>query len=45
MTPACLRGPRIMPPLPAGRHQATLTGDGIALPPPPAVPVTLVSPS
>jgi hypothetical protein len=37
---ACLPGPR-MPPLPAGHYSAVLVGDGLALPAPVPVAVTL----
>lgn len=41
-TPLCLPGSQQMPPLPAGRYQAVLVGDGhLPLPPPTPVPVTL----
>jgi hypothetical protein len=41
--PACLHGRQIMPPLPPGRYEAVLVGDGqLPLPAPAPVPVTLV---
>jgi len=41
-TPLCLPGRQKMPPLPAGRYQAVLIGDGhLPLPAPAPVPVTL----
>ena len=41
--PACLHGRQIMPPLPAGRYEAVLVGDGtLPLPAPAPVPVILV---
>ena len=39
--PACPGGRRQLPPLPAGRYEAVLIGDGLALPAPAPVPVTL----
>jgi hypothetical protein len=42
-TPACLRGRQKMPPLPPGRYEAVLVGDGqLPLPAPVPVPVLLV---
>jgi len=41
--PACLHGRQIMPPLPPGRYEAVLIGDGtLPLPAPAPVPVILV---
>jgi hypothetical protein len=41
--PPCLDHPMRPPPLPAGRYRAVLRGDGLALPPPPSVSITLTS--
>jgi hypothetical protein len=44
--PACLDGRQLMPPLPVGRYEAVLDGDGrLPLPAPAPVPVVLVSAS
>jgi hypothetical protein len=40
--PVCLHGRQVLPPLPSGRYDAVLVGDGqLPLPAPPPVPVTL----
>ena len=41
--PACLHGRQIMPPLPQGRYEAVLVGDGLPLPAPAPVPVSLAA--
>jgi hypothetical protein len=43
--PACLRGRQIMPPLPPGRYEAVLVGDGLPLPAPAPIPVSLTAAS
>jgi hypothetical protein len=43
--PACLRGRQLMPPLPAGRYEAVLVGDGLPLPAPAPVPVIVAAAS
>jgi hypothetical protein len=44
--PACLHGRQIMPPLPPGRYQAVLVGDGsLPLPAPAPIPVSLAAAS
>lgn len=43
--PACLHGRQIMPPLPPGRYEAVLVGDGLPLPAPTAIPVSLAAAS
>ena len=42
-TPACLHGRQIMPPLPPGRYEAVLVGDGLPLPAPAPIPVSLAA--
>ena len=42
-SPACLPGRQTMPPLPAGRYEAVLVGDGLPLPAPAPVPVILAA--
>lgn len=44
-TPACLHGRQIMPPLPPGRYEAVLVGDGLPLPAPAPIPVSLAAAS
>jgi hypothetical protein len=39
-SPACLNG-QVMPPLPPGRYEAVVVGDGLPLPAPAPVPVSL----
>ena len=41
--PACLHGRQIMPPLPPGRYEAVLVGDGLPLPAPAPIPVSLAA--
>jgi hypothetical protein len=41
--PACLHGRQIMPPLPPGRYEAVLVGDGLPLPAPAPIPVSLTA--
>jgi hypothetical protein len=42
--PACLQGRQVMPPLPPGRYEAVLVGDGqLPLPAPAPVPVSLTA--
>jgi hypothetical protein len=43
--PACLHGRQIMPPLPPGRYEAVLVGDGLPLPAPAPIPVSLTAAS
>ena len=43
--PACLHGHQIMPPLPPGRYEAVLVGDGLPLPAPAPIPVSLTAAS
>jgi hypothetical protein len=42
-SPACLPGRQPMPPLPAGRYEAVLVGEGLPLPAPAPVPVILAA--
>jgi hypothetical protein len=42
-SPACLPGRPTMPPLPAGRYEAVLVGEGLPLPAPAPVPVILAA--
>lgn len=42
-SPSCLQGRQRMPPLPPGRYEAVLVGDGLPLPAPAPVPVSLVA--
>ena len=41
--PACLHGHQIMPPLPPGRYEAVLVGDGLPLPAPAPIPISLAA--
>ncbi len=41
--PVCRHGRQIMPPLPAGRYEAVLVGDGLPLPAPDPIPVSLTA--
>ena len=43
--PACLHGHQIMPPLPPGRYEAVLVGDGLPLPAPAPIPIRLAAAS
>jgi len=43
--PACLHGHQIMPPLPPGRYEAVLVGDGLPLPAPAPIPIRLAATS